>query len=112
MLRKSNNLPVLVHLLLWETPVAVAGCLPGFVRLLGTHSLRGALRSLYRLRKRTTKAASGGDVKLADGEYCRKHLLRFGRMSVGIRGLVGPPRDLGHHLSGIPPTQVARFCGR
>ena len=35
--------------------------------LLGTHSLRGALRSLYRLHKRTTKAASGGDVKLAIG---------------------------------------------
>jgi hypothetical protein len=42
--------------------------------LLGTHSLRGALRSLYRLDKRTTKAASGSDVKLADREFCRKHL--------------------------------------
>src|SRR5688500_3068097 len=58
-----------VRLLLRKPVVSLASS-----ALLGTHSLRGALRSLDRLDKRTTKAASGSDIKLADREFCRKRL--------------------------------------
>ena len=71
MLRMSNNLPVLIHLLLCDS--FCGSRLSLWLRLPSQAPLLfGALRSLYRLHRRSTKAASGGDVKLADRESCKE----------------------------------------